>query len=51
MEHELAISCQKISISWKPIFKNWKCSVRDDTIPWVIWWGEFGTPLEKFGAH
>ena len=30
MEQELAISCQKIAISWKQIFNNWNFSVIND---------------------
>ena len=51
MEQELAISCQKIAISWKPICKNWKSFVINDALClWVIWWREFGAPLGKFGV-
>ena len=35
----MGISCQKIAISWKPIFNSWKCSVINDMHKMVTeWW-------------
>ena len=53
MEQELAISCQKIAISWKPICKNWKSFVINDALCLGLFgggnlelpWGKFGVPL------
>ena len=43
---ELAISPQKIAISWKPICNNWKWSVINDRCKMVIeWW--FGGNLPQ----
>ena len=53
MEQELAISCRKIAISWKPICKNWKSFVINDVLCLGLFgggnlelpWGKFGVSL------
>ena len=54
----MAISCQKIAISWKPIFKNWKCSVINDTLCLRLFgggnlalpWGNLELPRGRFAT-
>ena len=53
MEQELAFSCQKIAISWKP---NWKNYVIDDALCLGLFgggnlelpWGNLEFPPERF---
>ena len=56
MEQELAISCQKIAISWKPIGKNWKSFVINDALCLGLFgggnlelpWGNLEFPCGRF---